>query len=191
MVTHAREKHDVPRSTSATTPAVDTTDWLKTAAIIFVSIDHFGYFFVDDEGWWSTFARLGAPPFFFLVGYAKSRTVPLYWIWLGVILTVLDSWNADWTWVAPNILLSFALIRIARPYVNSLVQYYGWGAFAFVVFALLVVVPPAEKLVDYGSRRCAGVPGRSLRRKPASLAARPPPDAERGRKSDRVSSLPY
>jgi hypothetical protein len=150
MVTLAREKHDVPSSTSAT-PAVDTTDWLKTAAIIFVSIDHFGYFFVEDEGWWTTFARLGAPPFFFLVGYAESRTVPLYWIWLGVILTVLDSWNADWTWVAPNILLSFALIRIARPYVNSLVRHYGWAAFAFLVVALLVVVPPAEKLVDYGA----------------------------------------
>ena len=140
----------VQSSTSAT-PAVDTTDWLKTAAIIIVSIGHFGYFFVEDEGWWSTFARLGTPPFFFLVGYAESRTVPPYWIWLGVILTALDSWNADWTWVAPNILLSFALIRITRPYVNSLVQHYGWAAFAFLVFALLVVVPPADKLVDYGA----------------------------------------
>ena len=97
------------------------------------------------------FARVGTPPFFFLVGYAESRTVPLYWIWLGVILTVLDSWNAEWTWVAPNILLSFALIRIARPYVNNLVQRYGWAAFAFLVLALLVVVPPANKLVDYGA----------------------------------------
>ncbi len=32
--------------------------------------------------------------FFFLMGYAQTRTVPLRWIWLGVILTLLESWNA-------------------------------------------------------------------------------------------------
>ena len=67
------------------------------------------------------------------MGYAQTRTVPLHWIWLGVILTLLESWNADWTWVAPNILLSLALIRIARPYVQILVQRHGWAAFALLV----------------------------------------------------------
>ena len=86
----------------STPRAVDNTDWLKTAAIIFVSVGHFGFFFVEDDRWWSVFGRFAAPPFFFLVGYAQSRTVPLHWIWIGVILTLLESWNADWTWVAPN-----------------------------------------------------------------------------------------
>ena len=109
----------MPRVRRAPPRAVDNTDWLKTAAIILVSVDHFGYFFMEDDLWWSVFGRLAAPTFFFLLGYAQTRTVPLHWIWLGVILTLLDSWNADWTWVAPNILLSFALIRIARPYVQD------------------------------------------------------------------------
>ena len=142
--------HDATRSTS-TPHAVDNTDWLKTAAIILVSVDHFGYFFVEDDRWWSVFGRLAAPTFFFLMGYAQTRTVPLHWIWLGVILTLLDSWNADWTWVAPNILLSFALIRIARPYVQVLVQRYRWAAFALLVSALLAVLPIAAKIVDYGA----------------------------------------
>ena len=73
------------------------------------------------------------------MGYAQSRTVPLRWIWLGVILTLLESWNANWTWVAPNILLSLALIRIARPYGQILLQRHGWAAFAFLVSALLAV----------------------------------------------------
>src|SRR6516164_9850641 len=104
---------------SGTPPhAVDNTDWLKTAAIIFVSAGHLGFFFMEDELWWSVFGRFAAPPFFFLVGYAQSRSIPLHWIGIGVILTLLESWNADWTWVAPNILLSFVLIRIARPYTN-------------------------------------------------------------------------
>jgi surface polysaccharide O-acyltransferase-like enzyme len=130
---------------------VDNTDWLKTAAIILVSVDHFGHFFMDGDHWWSVFGRPAAPMFFFLMGYAQSRTVPFRWIWLGVILTLLESWNADWTWVAPNILLSFALIRMARPYVQDGVQHHGWGAFALLVSALIAVQPIAEKMVDYGA----------------------------------------
>ena len=141
---------DATRSKSVS-PPVDDTDWLKTAAIIFVSIGHFGYFFVEDARWWSVVGRLAAPTFFFLIGYARSRTVPLNWIWLGIILTVLDSWNADWAWVAPNILLSFAFIRLARPHVERLVERYGWAAFVVLVCGLVAVLPLAAKCFDYGS----------------------------------------
>ena len=144
------EMHDATRST-CTPHAVDNTDWLKTAAIILVAVDHIGYFFIEDAQWWSVFGRLAAPAFFFLLGFAQTRTVPLNWIWLGVILTLLDSWNADWTWVAPNILLSFALIRIARPYVRILMQNHGWAAFTLLASALFVVLPIAAKIVDYGA----------------------------------------
>jgi peptidoglycan/LPS O-acetylase OafA/YrhL len=146
---------DAARSTSTPhrsphTP-VDNTDWLKTAAIILVAVDHFGHFFVKDDRWWSVFGRLAAPTFFFLIGYAHTRRVPLHWIWLGVILTLLNSWNAGWTWVAPNILLSLALIRIARPWVQILLQRYGWVAFALLVCALVAVLPVVAKIVDYGA----------------------------------------
>jgi peptidoglycan/LPS O-acetylase OafA/YrhL len=142
--------HDVTRS-RIPPHSVDNADWLKTAAIIFVAVGHFGFFFVEDEQWWSVFGRLAAPPFFFLVGYAQTRTVPLHWIWIGVILTLLESWNADWTWVAPNILLSLALVRIARPYVQMFMQRYGWVAFVLLVFTLLAVLPVTAKIVDYGA----------------------------------------
>src|SRR5271170_5883652 len=130
---------------------VDNTDWLKTAAIILVAVDHFGYFFMEDDRWWSVFGRLAAPTFFFLMGFAQTKTVPLHWIWLGVILTLLESWNAKWTWVAPNILLSFALIRSARPYVQILLQRHGWAAFVFLISALMAILSIAAKIVDYGS----------------------------------------
>ena len=149
--------HDTLQSTSTAHReprahrAVDNADWLKTAAIISVSIGHFGYFFIEDDSWWSVFGRVAAPTFFFLLGYAQTRTVPLRWVWLGVILTLLESWNAKWTWVAPNILLSLALVRSARPYAQILLQRYGWAAFAFLVSALLGLLPIAGNLVDYGS----------------------------------------
>ncbi len=141
---------DTPRSTRASR-AVDTTDWLKTAAIILVLVDHTGYFFIEDAEWWSVFGRLAAPLFFFLLGYARARTVPFHWIWLGVILTLLDSWNTDWTWVAPNILISFALIRIARPTVQTRLQNHGWAGFALVVAVLFAMLSIAANVVDYGA----------------------------------------
>jgi hypothetical protein len=130
---------------------VDHTDWLKAAAIILVLVDHFGYFFMEDDLWWSVLGRFAAPIFFFLVGYAKSRTIPLHWIGLGVALTLLDSANADWEWVAPNILLSFVLIRFAFRYLPRLVQRYPWISVAFLVAVLIAVLPIAAQLVDYGA----------------------------------------
>jgi hypothetical protein len=94
------------------------------------------------------FRTPGGSDFFFLLGFAQTRTVPLNWIWLGVILTVLESWNAGWTWVAPNIL--FSLIRIARPYVQIFAQH-QWAAFVLLVSALFAVLPIASKIVDYGA----------------------------------------
>lgn len=131
--------------------AVDNTDWLKTVAIILVSVDHIGYFFIADDQWWSTIGRLAAPVFFFLLGFSQSRRVPLNWIWLGIILTLLDSWNADWTWMAPNILLSLALIRLARPSVWNLVQHRGWPALALITSVLFLVLPIAGNMVEYGA----------------------------------------
>ena len=143
--------HDSPNGTQHAPHVVDNTDWLKTAAIILVAVDHFGHFFMDDDRWWSVFGRLAAPTFFFLMGYAQTRTVPLRWIWIGVILTLLNSWNAGWSWVDPNILLSFALVRLARPHVEILLQRYSWIAFILLVAILVAVLPIAARIVDYGS----------------------------------------
>jgi len=47
--------------------------------------------------------------------------------------------------------LSLALIRLARPYVQMLVQRHGWAAFVLLVSTFLVVLPVAAKIVDYGA----------------------------------------
>jgi hypothetical protein len=133
------------------TQLVDKTDWLKTIAIALVLIDHFGYFFMEDDQWWSVFGRLAAPTFFFLLGYAQTRRVPLNWIWLGLLLTLLDSYYNDWNWVAPNILLSFALVRLARPYAETLLQDSGWVGFALLAVTLLLLLPVTGEIVDYGA----------------------------------------
>lgn len=130
---------------------VDNTDWLKAGAIILVVVDHIGYFFVEDDRWWSVLGRLAAPAFFFLIGYGQTRNVPVRWIWLGIILTLLESWNAGWTLVVPNILLSLALIRVVRPQLQPLLVEYGWLAFVVIVSVLCAALPVMRHIVDYGT----------------------------------------
>ena len=142
--------HEATHSTSKP-QALDNTDWLKITAIVAASVGHIGYFFLEDDQWWSVFGRLAAPTLFFFIGYAQTRTVPAHWIWLGFVLTLLESWNAGWAWVPTNILFSFALIRIARPQVQVLLQHYGWSAFALLVSALFAMLPIASPIVDYGA----------------------------------------
>src|SRR3974390_3205482 len=71
---------------------VDNTDLLKATAILLVAIDHFAIYFVDTqplENWLEVLGRLAAPVFFFLIGFATSRTVPKSWLVLGCLLPVL------------------------------------------------------------------------------------------------------
>jgi hypothetical protein len=130
---------------------VDRTDWLKTVAILLVAVDHIGYFFVENSDWWSVFGRFAAPVFFFLLGYANSKRVPVSWVLLGLLLTTLDSWNNDWTWVAPNILLSLVFIRVVRPYVEAGLRKTGLLGFALLVVVLVLIVPFTGEVVEYGS----------------------------------------
>ena len=131
--------------------AVDNCDWLKAGAIMMVAIGHTGYFFIEDAAWWSVFGRMAAPAFFFLMGYARSRRIPLKWVWLGIILTLLDCWNNDWDWMPLNILFSLALIRLVRPTALRLLQRYSWVSFVLMISALLLVLPLADEVVDYGA----------------------------------------
>ena len=65
--------HAGEQTGSASRLFVDNTDWLKTVAIVLVAVDHFGYFFVEDNQWWSVFGRLAAPAFFFLLGIINGN----------------------------------------------------------------------------------------------------------------------
>ena len=95
--------------------------------------------------------RLAAPVFFFLMGFAQSYTVPFRWISLGIILTLLESWNTDWNWVTPNILLSFALVRFMRLYLRKFLLRHRWITFVLLVSALVALLPLAAPMVDYGA----------------------------------------
>jgi len=115
---------------------VDNTDLLKATAILLVAIDHFAIYFVDTqplENWLEVLGRLAAPVFFFLIGFATSRTVPISWLVLGCTLTVFGAWGDDWDWGPGSILFSFALFRFMRPYIRKIVCESWIGTFVLIV----------------------------------------------------------
>jgi hypothetical protein len=124
----------------------------KLAGLVFVLVDHYGLFFAEDEAWWRVVGRLAAPVFFFFIGFARTRSVPLSWLALGAILTVTDVLTSQGAEeVSLNILLHFALLRwMLLPLLETRILGRPSRVAAFIVLctALSGVSP---RLVEYGT----------------------------------------
>lgn len=128
---------------------VTTTDAWKLFAIVFVLIDHYGLFFHPDDVWWRLFGRLASPVFFFFIGYARTRTIPLSWLLFGLLITTVDYATSANRQVLVNILLNFALLRLALPSIETYIMPYParLAALAAVSAALIPVLDP---VIEYG-----------------------------------------
>jgi TraX protein len=129
--------------------SVTTTDAWKLFAIAFVLIDHYGYFFDSYDVWWRLFGRLASPVFFFLIGFARTRTVPLSWIAFGILITAVDYWTSGGRSVMVNILINFALLRLVLPFVEAHVMPYPWRL-ALVVAVSAALIPVLDPFFEYG-----------------------------------------
>ncbi len=130
---------------------VTTTDLLKLAGLTLVLIDHYGLFFDPNADWWRVVGRGAAPVFFFLIGFAHTRTVPWMWIVLGAILTALDAFVSNGLEdVSLNILFNFALIRLVSPWIERHVLARRWGLPALAILCV-ASIPLAGLLLEYGA----------------------------------------
>jgi hypothetical protein len=131
---------------------VTSTDLWKTLGLALILLDHWAYYIQPDQDWMHALGRGALPIFFFLIGFARTRAVPWFWIATGVALTGLDWWHAggDVNDVTLNILLSFALLRWAMPWVERHVVGSAWRLAALVVL-LLGLSFPADMVIDYGA----------------------------------------
>jgi hypothetical protein len=125
------------------TSQVDNADLLKAAAIFLVAIDHFAIYFVETEpldDWLQVVGRLAAPVFFFLVGFATSRTVPIRWLVLGCILTAFDAWVTTGTGdlaVFSSVLRSFGSCVLISEKVAFLIVVTYWPGLTLFMPRLL------------------------------------------------------
>ena len=61
-------------------------DLFKVTALILMVIDHVGWIFFPDQMWFRVLGRLSIPIWFFLIGFAGGRPVPLSWLLCGALL---------------------------------------------------------------------------------------------------------
>ncbi len=131
---------------------VSTTDLWKALALILITLDHYGLFLDPEQDWWRVFGRASLPVWFFFVGFARSRNVPWTWLFIGVGLTALDLWYEDFDVAETplNIVLGFALIRLALPWIEERVWPYRGRLLAFLAL-LVALLPIAGHGVEYGT----------------------------------------
>jgi hypothetical protein len=93
---------------------VTTTDVLKLIGVVTLLVDHYGLFYHPDENTWRLVGRAAAPIFFFLIGFARSRSVPWTWFAFGAAITFMNYLSfGSWRDATVNILFNFALLRLA------------------------------------------------------------------------------
>jgi hypothetical protein len=128
-----------------------TTDALKAAALLIILIDHIGHFLADEWPLLRVIGRLGAPIFFFLIGFARTRAVPLRWLWLGAVLTGVDYlWVGSFSETQLNILFNFALIRLGLPWIERVTIASPWPI-VLVAFGCLPLMSMINPWLEYGS----------------------------------------
>ncbi len=128
---------------------VTSYDLLKTLAVIFMIIDHVGYYFYGEENAYRIVGRGCAFILFFLIGYARTRELQTR-LWIGFFILEAGHFTAGLPIFPVNILISFLLIRftidklmghvIAKP-----------AIFWAVNLGLLLFALPSLLVVDYGT----------------------------------------
>lgn len=129
---------------------ITTYDLLKSFAVVIMIIDHIGAYFFPDLLWWRAVGRIGFPIWFFLVGYARGRDLPLkLLICIGLLL--LGDIITGRTIFPLSALVTIALIRIM---IDPLMAHLGRGPEKLwpASVALFLIVLPSSVFCEYGTQ---------------------------------------
>jgi hypothetical protein len=135
------------------TRAVTTTDVLKFVGVAAFLVDHYGLCFDPGQAWWRLVGRVAAPIFFFLIGFARARSVPWTWIAYGAALTALEGWTSRdedrLRNVNVDILINFALLRLAvLPLAERVLRRRPPGP--WLVLGCVLLIPLSYRFLEYG-----------------------------------------
>ncbi|PJB72685.1 MAG: hypothetical protein CO093_02460 [Alphaproteobacteria bacterium CG_4_9_14_3_um_filter_47_13] len=128
---------------------ITSYDLLKTFAVVFMIIDHTGFFFYLEDNWWRVAGRLCVPVWFFLIGYARSRDTGSR-LWIGATVLICGNMIAGLHLLPLNILFTMILIRLL---LNPLMErslrdvQTFWGINALLFFLII----PTSMISEYGT----------------------------------------
>ncbi len=124
-------------------------DLLKTFAVVFMVVDHVGFYFFPDDNWWRVAGRLCVPVWFFLIGYANSRDLSPR-LWAGAVILICSDILAGLYFFPLNILASMLIIRLS---IDGLMQraLRSVSHFWAVITMLFLLAIPSGMVFEYGT----------------------------------------
>lgn len=129
---------------------ITTYDLLKSVAVILMIIDHTGAYLFPDQEWWRVFGRLCVPMWFFLIGYAKTRSVPWSW-YIGALILVIANMVVGLFIFPLSVLGTMIFIRFALDPIIKLSlanQRYLYTTCAILFFLAI----PSDHIFEYGTQ---------------------------------------
>lgn len=124
-------------------------DAWKSLALLLMIIDHAGFLLFPDADWMRAIGRLCVPIWFFLIGYARTRDVPMLWIMAAILVDLPDP-LIGLTILPLNILFTLLFIRLSLDPLVRIMRarpHYFW----MIVVLLVVLAPVTNMLFEYGT----------------------------------------
>lgn len=129
---------------------ITSYDLLKTLAVILMIVDHLGSFSFVDSQWTRVFGRMCVPMWFFLIGYAHTRDVPLK-LWVGAVILFLVNVVVGMEMFPLGILATMIVVRFTIDRVADLYFKNRW-AFYTVLSIFFVICLPSYTILEYGTQ---------------------------------------
>lgn len=124
-------------------------DLLKTLAIFLMVIDHAGFYFFDNDTWFRVLGRLCVPIWFFLIGYARSKDVPMS-VYIGAALIAAGNVMAGEYILPLSILITLMIGRLYKDaWMRAVLK--GGDALKGLFFIFLLAYIPSEAFFEYGT----------------------------------------
>lgn len=127
---------------------LNSYDALKSLAIVLTVLYHLGSYIFTGQ-YWLFVPGVLIPIWFFLIGYAKTREVPLFWVASGLVLMAANM--VIGTFLFPvNILFLFILIRLT---IDPLAAFATRSNATFIgtVILLALLALPTSLIIEYGT----------------------------------------
>lgn len=124
-------------------------DVLKTVALLLMIIDHLGVYGVIDSEWTRAFGRICVPIWMFLVGYAKTREIPMRF-WVGMLILVGANALVGMPIFALNIIGTVIIVRLTIDVTMNFSRKSNVSLWC-VSGALFLLVLPTYPFFEYGT----------------------------------------
>lgn len=137
------------KRTDNLTPNITSYDLIKCATVIFMLIDHVGFFFLPEYPWIRVVGRLGFPAWFFLAGYSKSKEISQT-LWLGAALLVSGNMVLGQYVFPANALVSYICIRLFMSHAYQKL-FSNWEILLYATLSLAFLSLPTNFIFEYGT----------------------------------------